>query len=329
MNKSHIFIAIFIFAGVEFVLSASAQVTAVRTLPERGYFPGVSIHVAISVGDLSSDATLTETPPAGWTISRVSATGKVTDRAITWNLRKRTFSYICTYIATPPETTSGDAAFSGKIGDQDTGGMTTVRQGTPEPIGIFQNHADYGFVDHSEVDYDSQTGEYRIKVGESPDSFEYGHFLYRKVYGDCSLQAHVHAENPDESYNAIAVLHIRDSLSIDNYLSVQIETKVNGQCWASWLEGSYTGFSIGDVSDYASANNFDGRLRIERNGDLFSMYYFNTQTEEWKLTRTFNLSFRDPAYIGFYVWSGNGETTGTFKDVELTIPSSVEEWELY
>ncbi len=172
--------------------NAFGQPVAERVLPERGYFPNISFAVTLIVNsDEASQVPLIERPPAGWSICKFTMTtvGKVgADGVLTVNLGARRYTdYSITYFVMPPDTANGDQTFSGTLNDQQIGGMTTVKQGTPEPVGIFQNHVDLGIVDYSEVDYDSQTGEYRLTVGESAwGENENGHFIYRKVDGDCS-----------------------------------------------------------------------------------------------------------------------------------------------
>ncbi len=110
---------------------------------------------------------------------------------------------------------------------------------------------------------------------------------------------------------------------------VMIERKPNGDCYSAWGEGTETRFTAHDAGQYASANDSDGRLRIERNGDVISTYYFDPQIEEWKPALTQTFSFTDPVYIGFCSFSWTGETITTFRDVVLTTTSSMTNWTLY
>ncbi len=312
--------------------NAFSQITAERTVPERGYFPGVSFPITLTINTVgSSKATLIEKPPAGWGICRLSKRGDVIDGVITWDLSTRTYTnYSITYFVTPPETANGDGTFSGTMNEQEISGMTTVKQGTPEPLGIFQNHVDIGFVDYSEAIYDSESKEYKITVGESPRTFDNGHFIYRKIDGDFLLQAHLHVENAIEDYETVGQLMIWDSLVINNTYAAMIENKPNGDCYSAWGEMTDSGvISHGIGGPRALANNYDGRLRMERNGDVLRTYYFDTQIQDWGLALDEPFSFSDPVYIGFFAMSWNGETICAFQNVELTTQSSVSEWELY
>ncbi|MFH1743366.1 MAG: hypothetical protein ABIH23_30535 [bacterium] len=127
MKKARIFVAAFIFTGVGLVLGASAQVTAVRTLPEHGYLPGVQVDLSIEIAGEPGTVTVVETPPEGWTISGLRRGGRVENGVITWSV---TFARPVTlsYSVTPPATATGDAVFSGKAGDIEIGGMTTLVQ---------------------------------------------------------------------------------------------------------------------------------------------------------------------------------------------------------
>ncbi|MFH1737862.1 MAG: hypothetical protein ABIH23_02555 [bacterium] len=127
MNKTHIFIAIFVFAGVGFVLSASAQVTAVRTLPGEMYLPSDPLTITIEVTGDPGAIIVVETPPAEWSI-RASSGGKLSDGVITWNLESFNGSTTLRYYATPPRTATDEALFSGVVGDQEISGMSRMAQ---------------------------------------------------------------------------------------------------------------------------------------------------------------------------------------------------------
>ncbi|MFH1741610.1 MAG: hypothetical protein ABIH23_21600 [bacterium] len=125
MNRARIFIAIFLFVGFGFVVSASAQVTAVRTLPGEMYLPGERITITIEVTGDPGAIIVLETPPADWSI-RALGGGQLSEGVITWNLESFDGSTTLKYYATPPSTATGEALFSGVVGDQEIGGMSRV-----------------------------------------------------------------------------------------------------------------------------------------------------------------------------------------------------------
>ena len=127
MSRTHFFIAIFIFAGFGFIVSASAQATAVRTLPDETYLPGVRLTITIEVTGDPVAVVVKETPPADWSIHPPSS-GQLSDGIITWNLESFDGSVTLRYYATPPSTATGEAVFSGMLGDQEISGITYLQQ---------------------------------------------------------------------------------------------------------------------------------------------------------------------------------------------------------
>ncbi|MFH1742059.1 MAG: hypothetical protein ABIH23_23905, partial [bacterium] len=140
MNRAHIFIAIVMFTALGITLSAWAQPTAERTLLDRGYTPGESLGVSIAVTGEAGEVTVTETPPAGWTISDLMpSSGIVQNGVITWNttlLASR--DRVLSYKVTPPSTQTGEAVFAGMVDGQPIGGVTSVSPYEPEPLGVFE-----------------------------------------------------------------------------------------------------------------------------------------------------------------------------------------------
>ncbi|MFH1740094.1 MAG: hypothetical protein ABIH23_13885 [bacterium] len=125
MNRAHIFITIFILIGLGFVLIASAQVTAVRTLPGEICLPGERLKTIIEVIGDPGAIIIVETPPAEWTI-RASSGGKLSDGVITWSLETFDGAETLVYFVTSPSTATGEAVFSGVVDDQEIGGMSRM-----------------------------------------------------------------------------------------------------------------------------------------------------------------------------------------------------------
>ena len=73
-------------------------------------------------------------------------------------------------------------------------------------------------------------------------------------------------------------------------------------------------------------------MKIVREGDTVSTYYFDTSTNAWTMNDSQTLIFIDPIYVAIGAWTNTlGEyATAHFTDVELTLgPSSCDDWELY
>ncbi|MFH1737969.1 MAG: hypothetical protein ABIH23_03090 [bacterium] len=151
MNRVHIFVAIFLFVGFGFIFSASTQPTAERTLSIDRYTPGLQLKVQILATGDPGPVTVVEIPPLGWTIDRALLRGVVDAGVVTWELTSFSGSARLRYDVTPPLDATGDAAFSGKVGDTEIGGTTAVTQaqmplfrfGTPMNLGSIVNSSNH------------------------------------------------------------------------------------------------------------------------------------------------------------------------------------------
>ncbi|MGI6458353.1 MAG: hypothetical protein ACOX5R_22425 [bacterium] len=93
------------FSGVNFV---SIPISCERVFPIDEFTPGqpisgIQVRASIPVG-VTSSAVITETPPAGWSISNVQATAgdvSVTTEAIVWSLDNASGNPVLTYDVTP------------------------------------------------------------------------------------------------------------------------------------------------------------------------------------------------------------------------------------
>jgi len=321
----------FSLLGVLFVLipSVSAQPVAERVLPERGYLPGASVKVVLNVPDTAFVSTLIEIPPQGWEISNILS--RYIDEAgfISMPLQASAKPRSIIYYVTPPSSASGDYSFDGHIDGIATSGMTIVSPMAIEPIGIFENHIDLGNVAYSKTEYIRQSDEYQIEVGLTRSAPSSSHFVYREVFGDCSIQAHVKAQNdnPNYSFDSIAAVGIFDNLNFGSSW-FGMETKATGECWYGWGKGE----NLLKGTQAARPSFFDGRMRIERISDLLRAYYFDTELNAWTIAVEHTMPFEDPVYIGILAGCGYGNyNVGTFNAVVLTYvsPTAVTDWEIY
>jgi len=326
MNRS------FSLLGVLFVLISNvfAQPVAERVLPERGYLPGASMKVILHVPAITMNTTLVEIPPQGWEISNLSAIFISDDGRINIPLRVTPKPRTITYLLTSPPQATGDYSFSGNIDGNETTGMTTVRPMIPEPLGIFENHIDLGIVEYNKIACDSMSDVYTMEVGLSPDFFYHAHFLYRQVNGDCMIQCHAESQNadPETDYETVAALGIHDDLRIDSPW-FGVERKSNGDLWYGWGVGCK---NLQRGIRVAWPPFFDGRMRIERQGDAMRAYYFDLELQEWAIAVEHTMDFEDPVYIGIQASCYEGySSVGTFNDVVLTYESStaITDWEIF
>ena len=103
-----------------------AEVTAERLLPGEVYLPGYKIQVEVKVTGEPGAVVVFETPPAGWEIGRVLLSGQTSNGIITWDYGSFTGSRSFKYWTTPPETATGDAVFSGRVGDLEISGTSRM-----------------------------------------------------------------------------------------------------------------------------------------------------------------------------------------------------------
>ena len=148
--------SIVVVVGVLLGLAAtgSAQQTGERTLPDPLYMAGYEIQVTIEMTGEPGSVSVVETPPAGWAIRGTGPTGTVNDGVITWNLADFTGSRTLMYRVTPPSDATGVAVFSGTVGDQEIGGMTTMALWELRPVHLPELTGPYevGTVSHHLTD---------------------------------------------------------------------------------------------------------------------------------------------------------------------------------
>lgn len=324
-----------------FFSNAIAQPIADRLIQpqsDQGYVAGVPIYVSITITGITEDVIIQEIPPAGWDISDVypsagSYAGKVSDGVITWNYPKSRSTPVIQYIVIPPENVTGDAMFTGKIGDSDIIGDAILIQHIPEPLGIFQDHIDFGRVLPGDAFYDNRTDEY-IVSGSGREPYNPAcHCVYRKISGSFSIKAKMYVWM-EQNLRWGANIIILDDLS-ENSLYYTIFVSSGGE--AVVAAGSFTGahYWSGDSSIFSgdiSSDIQDGEMKIVREEDSLSAYYFNTKTHEWELHNRRTLNFTDPVYVAISGYSAlyGAYATATYSDVELiSLNSSTTDWELH
>lgn len=63
----------------------------------------------------------------------------------------------------------------------------------------------------------------------------------------------------------------------------------------------------------------EGRVKVVRQGDRFSTYYYNTLIQDWLLHDSVHLKMEDPVYVGIGIWSDDlrESVIGYFSEIEF------------
>lgn len=337
MFRTYTILLVLFFFGT----TTMAQPVAERSLFALGYLPGCPIYVSISITRNNEDISVMETPPANWEISEIiTEGGSVSNGIITWNLLQRDRQKNLSYVLLPPDTASGDAVFSGKIGDTDIGGDTTMNEITPEPIGIFKDHYDYpGHNPPGYASFDNSTGEYYIECGhlggQEPEiDMLGGHYCYIPVYGSFSFEAKIEFGNTHRFNAAVISVGLpynypSPSYSLSPGFFLQKFTGGVNCGWQEAYDVTYDWFELeGDASRIGQ------KLKIVRKGDLFQSYHTNPETGGWVLIHSMTIHMVDPVYatIGAKTFTPSNKAQIFFSDVILESikdTSHVQKWELY
>ncbi|MFB3789000.1 MAG: hypothetical protein ACE15F_21785 [bacterium] len=319
------------FLSLGWLVIAMAPPAAERNIVnrEQGYLPGLMIYVNIKTPNPSGNDTIVEIPPAGWKISHVDPTkgAIVEEDKITWDTKETSNYIIYSYAVNPPETAAGNALFTGTINGLAMGGDTAIAPHVKDPIGIFEDHVSFGGVPLGDASYDSQKDEYTvIGSGRAPDPS--AHCAYRKISGPVSISAEVTDEISSSSSWLGAGLCFYDELADDSFFYAFLIGTGNAAYLAHGTVTSWQG--IFPANDGTS----DNEIKIARDGDRITAYYFRNSSQEWILLENIRLRpgvITDPIYVTLSSWTPEIQSysTGFFTNVVLTLPSAVENWNLY
>ena len=143
----------------------------------------------------------------------------------------------------------------------------------PVNLGMFEGQTDVGPVHPAgTTQFDGGPKTYTLTgAGENmwmtKDAF---HFVWKKVSGDVSLTADVRFPNPGGNAHRKAVLVIRQSLDAD---AVYADAALHGSGLTALQFRPETGATTGDTElNFSSIADAPTRLRIEKRGDLITMY---------------------------------------------------------
>ncbi|MBN2328617.1 MAG: CotH kinase family protein [Candidatus Omnitrophica bacterium] len=212
---------------------------------------------------------------------------------------------------------------------------------TPTPplqmgeLGIFEAHLDIGSVSaKGDASYNSQSAQYGVTgsgadIWGSADEF---HFLYRKLEGDFILQGRLEGENQGASDWAKVTFMARETLSDDaKHFAARIQES-NLQASSQWRieRGASAGSTA--TAQRINSDQHDGFLRLVREGDDFSTFYLDIQTNQFKRIDGQTIPMTDPIYVGLAVTSHDDGryATGYYTHVSLQGPNVfVQNWMMY
>jgi TolB protein len=184
-----------------------------------------------------------------------------------------------------------------------------------QSLGIFSNNSDVGSATHAgSARFIQSSNEYHITGGGAniwgqKDAFQY---LWKKDSGDFSLTTRIRWIGDGKNAHRKAGWMIRQSLSPD---SSYADAVVHGNGLTSLQFRKTKGGPTEEIQSPISAPAF---LRIERHGDVFSLYV----CEEGKVFQpvgSVSVALDDPVYVGLVVCSHDDTTTETaiFSQVDM------------
>jgi len=205
-------------------------------------------------------------------------------------------------------------------------GVTIPFKPKPKPkapakvdLGIFEGQNDVGNVHPpGTAQFDKGQKTYTLtgagdNMWMTKDSF---HFVWKKVSGDVSLAADIQFPSPGGNAHRKAAVLIRQSLDAD---SAYADAALHGSGLTALQFRTETGATTNDTEmNFASIAEAPNRLRIEKRGDLFTMYV-STHGEPLHSTgATTRLHLDGSFYIGIGVCSHDPNT------VEKAVFSNVD-----
>lgn len=289
---------------------------AVRLFPELMYTPNKPVKITIQLKGQPGVIDIRERPPKGWEIKDISSNGILINGEIFWKQISVPEITSLTYTVIPPDYSNGNAIFAGYFGEEAIHGMTKLV--IPKPIGIFENHMDFGFpLAPGNATYNPDTAEYQIEgfKGESDLAF---HCTYQKMRGDFRIASRLRskktaANDPFAGFG----MFVGDKLGyINKYLLIQqsLQNKKTITVWrmkderSEWEEGAIIPSSA-----------LDKQLEIIRQGNLLSVFSIDPSNGKRILHDRREMILEDPVYTGLFAQTKDIDmpATGFFTEVEL------------
>jgi hypothetical protein len=200
-------------------------------------------------------------------------------------------------------------------------GGSHLRAQTPQPVGIFEDHADLGTVLHpGSVDYDSAKHAYTISgSGENmwltADAFQ---FVWKKISGDVTLTADISFLTNTGNPHKKAVLMFRQSLDAD---SVYADVALHAVGMTALQFRDERGALTREIQSNISAPK---RLRIAKRGDYVYISLAADGGEPQVAGGWLRVPLQGTFYVGIGVCSHDKDVVerAVFSNVELTTPAA-------
>jgi Tol biopolymer transport system component len=188
-------------------------------------------------------------------------------------------------------------------------------------LGIFQDHGDIGNVGFAgSVRFDPADSSYTVSGGGTNMWLDHDelHYVWKQVSGDISIAADIEWVGRGVDPHRKACLIIRQSLDSG---SVYVDAAVHGDGLTSIQYRELQGGVTREVQSNISSPQ---RVRIEKNGDYFSMSVAKDGETLKSSGGTFKLPFSGPFYIGLGVCAHNNDTIETAIFSNVLIEALVE-----
>ncbi|MBN2329536.1 MAG: hypothetical protein JXR73_20510 [Candidatus Omnitrophica bacterium] len=307
-----------------FVIVGSRSIAGPTYFNSNSFYKGgdeftVTIPLTSTFADAQS-IDVTESVPAGWTVSEISDGGAESSGVITWtgisvdNGQSASLSYKVTVPADPELTVS----FSGSVNGETTIAGFASMAILGDSLGIFDAHGDIGAVAAAgDANYNENRQEYEV-IGSGADIWGNGdefHYVYKEISGPFSMSGLVEADPWESSDEWVkAGLMIRDNLNADSphaFALIRPDFQIDFG-WRSEKAAS--------SSDSGLNTDAYGEFEVEKIGNKINLYYYASSTGEKTLGQTLTIPMEDPVYVGLAVTShSDGNlSAGYFMDVELT-----------
>lgn len=193
-------------------------------------------------------------------------------------------------------------------------GITTAQEG-PGALGIFDSQSDVGTVTppgHASF----HDGVYTVQASganmwSTEDAF---HFIWKKLSGDAVLTADIafgQSKAPDPHRKAVLIF--RQTLNAD---AVYVDAAQHGSGMTALQYRTEPGATTQDIELNIEAPQ---RLRLEKRGDIFTMYVSNHGEPLHQVGASTRLHLQEPFYAGIGVCSHNKDVveTATFSKLQL------------
>jgi TolB protein len=201
-----------------------------------------------------------------------------------------------------------------KLSDANTAASITAEAATTP--GIFEGRGDVGNVLHpGSVEYDAAKRSYTTAgSGENmwfaSDAFQ---FVWKKMSGDVTLTADIGFLGKGVNEHRKAVLMIRQNLDAD---SPYADAALHGNGLTSLQFREEKGAATHEIQANVSAPK---RLRIEKRGAYFSMWFTDASGEFRPAGGTTRIALKEPFYVGIGVCSHDKDAIekAVFSNVDL------------